>query len=126
MVTITQRAAARALELMAAENDPGLTSLRVAVEGGGCSGFQYALGFDGDPEPEDSVAELHGLRLVVDPHSLVLLDGADVDYVDGLQGAGFHIANPNVASACGCGTSFQPRESEDATSAHGDDCGCGA
>ena len=112
MVTITQRAAAKALELLAAENDPGLTCLRLAVEGGGCSGFQYALGFDGEPEPGDSVAEVHGLRLVVDAASLPLLDGADVDYVDGLQGAGFHIANPNVTASCGCGTSFQPRDGQ--------------
>ncbi len=109
MVTITPRAAAKALELLQAENDPGLTSLRVAVEGGGCSGFQYALGFDGEPEPGDEVAELYGLRVLVDPASLQLLDGAGVDYVDGLRGTGFQIENPNVASACGCGTSFQPR-----------------
>ena len=109
MVTITQRAAAKALELLAAENDPALTSLRVAVEGGGCSGLQYALGFDGDPEPGDAVAELHGLRVIVDPESLQLLDGAGLDYVDGLQGAGFQISNPNVEAACGCGSSFQAK-----------------
>jgi iron-sulfur cluster assembly protein len=111
MVTITPRAAAKALELMRAENDPGLSCLRVAVEGGGCSGFQYSLGFDGEPEPGDTVAELHGLRLVVDSDSLRLLDGAGVDYVDGLRGTGFQIDNPNVESSCGCGTSFQPRGS---------------
>jgi iron-sulfur cluster assembly protein len=109
MVTITPRAAAKALELMRAENDPGLCSLRVAVEGGGCSGFQYSLGFDGQPEPDDMVAEQHGLRLLVDAASLPLLDGAGVDYVDGLSGTGFQIDNPNVGSSCGCGTSFQPR-----------------
>ena len=119
-MTITPRAAARALELLAAENDPGLTCLRVSVEGGGCSGFQYALGFDGDPAPGDSVAELHGLRLVVDARSLELLDGADVDYEDGLQGTGFRIANPNVTASCGCGESFQPREAAAETAAHHD------
>ena len=111
MVTITPRAAAKALELMRAENDPGLSCLRVAVEGGGCSGFQYSLGFDGEPEPGDTVAELHGLRVVVDSDSLRLLDGAGVDYVDSLRGTGFQIDNPNVESSCGCGTSFQPRAS---------------
>jgi iron-sulfur cluster assembly protein len=123
MVTMTERAAARALQLLAAENDPSLTSLRVAVEGGGCSGFQYALGFDGDPEPGDAVVELHGLRVIVDPDSLALLDGAGLDYVDGLHGAGFQISNPNVTSACGCGSSFQPRETAEAAPAD-DGCGC--
>jgi iron-sulfur cluster assembly accessory protein len=124
MVTITPRAAAKALELLAAENDPGLTCLRVSVEGGGCSGFQYALGFDGEPEACDSVAELHGLRLVVDAHSLELLEGADVDYEDGLQGTGFRIANSNVSASCGCGESFQPREASAEAAAADDDCGC--
>ncbi|MGN6380703.1 MAG: HesB/IscA family protein [Gaiellales bacterium] len=125
MVTITPRAAAKALELLAAENDPSLTCLRVAVEGGGCSGFQYALGFDGEPEPGDAVAELHGLRLVVDPASMSLLEGAGVDYEDSLQGAGFRIENPNVSASCGCGESFQPREqAAHAAHAGGDDCGC--
>ena len=123
-MTITQRAAVKALELLAEENDPGLTSLRVAVEGGGCSGFQYALGFDGDPEPGDAVAELHGLRVIVDSESLQLLDGAGLDYVDGLQGAGFQISNPNVVASCGCGSSFQPRDAADAEPAAGGDCGC--
>jgi iron-sulfur cluster assembly protein len=126
MVTITERAAAKALQLLAAENDPALSSLRVAVEGGGCSGFQYALGFDGAPEPGDAVAELHGLRVIVDAESLPLLDGAGLDYLDGLQGAGFQISNPNMVAACGCGGSFQPREAVDAEPPADGDCGCAA
>jgi len=101
MVTITERAAVKA--------DPALTALRVAVEGGGCSGFQYALGFDAGPEEGDAVAELHGVRIVVDPYSLPYVDGAGVDYVDGLVDAGFRISNPNVEAACGCGSSFQAK-----------------
>jgi iron-sulfur cluster assembly accessory protein len=109
MVTITERAAAKVKELLAAEADPTLTSLRVAVEGGGCSGFQYALGFDTGPEDGDAVAELFGVRILVDGHSLPYLEGAGVDYVDGLTGAGFQITNPNVEAACGCGSSFQAK-----------------
>jgi iron-sulfur cluster assembly protein len=109
MVTITERAAVKVRELLEAEGDPTLTALRVAVEGGGCSGFQYALGFDAGPEDGDSVAELHGVRIVVDPYSLPYVKGADVDYVDGLVGAGFRITNPNVEAACGCGSSFQAK-----------------
>jgi iron-sulfur cluster assembly accessory protein len=125
MVQVTQRAAAKALELMAAENDPALTSLRLAVEGGGCSGYQYALGFDGDPAPGDAVAEQHGLRVLVDEHSRLLLDGAGVDYVEGLTGAGFQVTNPNMVAACGCGNSFLPRSEPDLAPAGGDaDCDC--
>ena len=83
-------------ELLEAENDPSLTSLRVAVEGGGCSGFQYALGFDSGPDDDDETCEMHGVRVVVDRSSLPYLTGADVDYIDGLIGAGFQINNPNV------------------------------
>jgi iron-sulfur cluster assembly accessory protein len=109
MVTITERAAAKVRELLLAEGDPELTALRVAVEGGGCSGFQYALGFDAGPEEGDAVVELHGVRIVVDPYSLPYVDGSDVDYVDGLTNAGFQITNPNVEAACGCGSSFQAK-----------------
>jgi iron-sulfur cluster assembly accessory protein len=109
MVTITERAAAKVRELLEAEGDPALTALRVAVEGGGCSGFQYALGFDAGPEEGDAVADLHGVRILVDPYSLQYLEGAGVDYVDGLTGAGFQITNPNVEAACGCGSSFQAK-----------------
>lgn len=109
MVTITEHAAAKALALLEAENDPTLTGLRVAVEGGGCSGFQYALGFDGQPEEGDRVELVHGLVVMIDSHSLEYLEGASIDYEDGLMEAGFRITNPNVVAACGCGTSFQAR-----------------
>jgi iron-sulfur cluster assembly protein len=109
MVTITERAAAKVKELLEAEGDPCLTALRVAVEGGGCSGLQYTLGFDAEPEEGDAVADVHGVRILVDRHSLPYLEDADVDYVNGLMGAGFQITNPNVEAACGCGSSFQAK-----------------
>jgi iron-sulfur cluster assembly protein len=125
MVHVTPRAAAKALQLMAAENDPSLTSLRLAVESGGCSGYQYALGFDGDPAPGDAVVHEHGLRLLVDERSRPLLEGAGVDYVEGLTGAGFQVSNPAMAASCGCGSSFQPRsEPELAPAAADAGCDC--
>src|ERR1700692_2387194 len=103
MVTITQRAAEKIKQLMAAENDPALTALRVAVEGGGCSGFQYALGFDAAADDNDEAWDSYGVRVIVDRFSLPYLAGSSVDYIDGLTGAGFQIENPNVVAACGCG-----------------------
>jgi iron-sulfur cluster assembly protein len=129
MVTITERAAEKIKELMAAENDPALTGLRVAVEGGGCSGFQYALGFDSAPDENDEAWDSHGVRVIVDRFSLPYLTGSSVDYIDGLTGAGFQIENPNVEAACGCGSSFQAKDEAPAAEmpAADDDCdtGCG-
>ena len=129
MVTITERAAAKVKELLEAENDPSLSALRVAVEGGGCSGFQYALGFDSAAEDNDESWEYHGVCVVVDRFSLPYLTGASVDYIDGLMGAGFQIDNPNVVAACGCGSSFQAKDevaAGDVPDAEGGcDTGCG-
>jgi iron-sulfur cluster assembly protein len=130
MVTITERAAEKIRELMAAENDPSLSALRVAVEGGGCSGFQYALGFDAAPDDNDEAWDSHGVRVIVDRFSLPYLQGSSVDYIDGLTGAGFQIENPNVVAACGCGSSFQAKDEAPVATlpeASGDcepDCGC--
>ena len=132
MITITDRAADKVREFMAAEDDDA-SALRIAIEGGGCSGFQYALGFDSGPQDGDEVVEMHGVTIVVDPFSLPYLKGADIDFVDGLNGTGFQISNPNVQAACGCGSSFQAREDGDeegepvATSAGGGGgcSGCG-
>src|SRR6185295_11556963 len=125
MVTLSERAAQKVRELLEAEGDPALTSLRVAVEGGGCSGFQYALGFDTGPDADDETYEMHGVRVVVDRASLPYLSGADVDYIDGLTGAGFQISNPNVVSACGCGSSFQAKDEVPAAALPDADDGCG-
>jgi iron-sulfur cluster assembly accessory protein len=104
MVTLTDNAVTKIGAIMMQEKQEG-KGLRIYVEGGGCSGFQYGFAFD-DPRDDDDVAEYPGFKLLVDPFSLTYLDGADVDYVDGLDGAGFRINNPNAAGSCGCGKSF--------------------
>lgn len=104
-VTLTSAAAAKVSELLAREEDEGLV-LRLGVRPGGCSGFSYEMFFDSAVDDADFVAETDGVKMVVDPESLEKLKGAEVDYRDGLQGAGFHIQNPNVERACGCGNSF--------------------
>ena len=122
MVTLTENAA-RKVRALAAE-DPEAAVLRVAVEGGGCSGFQYAIGFDTGPDADDLEVESHGVRVVVDPVSLPYLQGSEVDYVDGLMGAGFRFENPNVAGTCGCNSSFQAKEGvEGPYSPKADGCG---
>jgi iron-sulfur cluster assembly protein len=127
MVTVTESAAAKIRELMAQEPEGDVGVLRIAVQGGGCSGFQYALGFDRGPQDGDNEVEMHGVRVVVDPYSAPYITGAEIDYVDALMGAGFAINNPNVTAACGCGSSFQAKddvEGEPAT-AHAGGCGSG-
>jgi iron-sulfur cluster insertion protein len=103
-VGITPAAATRVAAIAAKQGKPAI--LRLSVEGGGCSGFQYKFGFADAVEADDSVAELDGTKLVVDPISLDLVRGAQVDFVDNLGGAHFTVINPNAASGCGCGTSF--------------------
>ncbi len=104
-VTMTAAAAAKVAELIAKEGDPTL-SLRLGVRPGGCSGFSYQLELDAAVDTTDVVNEFEGVRLVVDAESLGMVGGAEIDYRDGLQGAGFHINNPNVTRSCGCGNSF--------------------
>ena len=100
-------------EFLAAQSaDIQTAGLRVGVRGGGCSGFQYALAFDSQRDG-DEVFEDHGLRILVDTPSLPYVRGAIVDYVEGLQGAGFKVDNPNVIAACGCGSSFRGAEDEE-------------
>lgn len=100
--TVTPRAFARLSEIGAAEDGK---ALRVAVEGGGCSGFQYEIKLDA-PAGDDLVIEAEGERVIVDPVSLPFLSGAVIDFADELIGARFVIENPNATSSCGCGTSF--------------------
>ncbi len=104
-VTLTDVAAAKVAELLAQESDTGL-ALRVAVKPGGCSGYSYEMFFDSELADDDVVREFGGVRVVVDPASAELLTGATLEYSDGLQGAGFHITNPNATRTCGCGSSF--------------------
>ena len=113
MITFTDTGAEKVKEFLASQNADVTTSgLRVGVRGGGCSGFQYALAFDVQRDG-DTVFDSHGIRLLVDTQSLAYVSGAQVDYVDGLQGAGFQVNNPNVIAACGCGSSFRVADEEE-------------
>jgi iron-sulfur cluster assembly accessory protein len=105
VITLTDNAAAKVKSLIEAEGDPGL-ALRVAVRPGGCSGFSYEMFFDADRAADDLRQEISGVAIVVDPSSAELLQGAVLDFKDGLQGAGFAIENPNATRTCGCGNSF--------------------
>ncbi|HUR21397.1 MAG TPA: iron-sulfur cluster insertion protein ErpA [Vicinamibacterales bacterium] len=107
MINVTETAASKIAELLVEEGRLG-AGLRVFVQGGGCSGFQYGLMIDeGDGDAEaDQVFEVNGVRLLVDPISLRYLSGAEVDFVDNNMGGGFTIKNPNAKSTCGCGSSF--------------------
>lgn len=104
MITLTPRAA-RQIETMHADSGAGDKLLRVLVETGGCSGFQYGMSFD-EPKADDEQLESEGVKFVIDPTSLAYLDGSNIDFDDGLQGKGFEIQNPNAESTCGCGKSF--------------------
>ena len=114
-ITLTDKAAEKIGELLSGQSEGGEQALRVAVRGGGCSGFQYALAFD-KPKDDDNVFEVDGVSVVVDKVSMQFVFGSEVDYVEGLQGAGFQVNNPNVVAACGCGSSFQVKEEDAAPS----------
>jgi iron-sulfur cluster assembly protein/iron-sulfur cluster insertion protein len=105
VITVTDNAAAKVKSLIESEGDDAL-ALRVAVRPGGCSGFSYEMFFDSDIAADDLAHEIAGVRVVVDPSSAELLNGAVLDFKDGLQGAGFSIENPNATRSCGCGKSF--------------------
>ncbi|HET9507152.1 MAG TPA: iron-sulfur cluster insertion protein ErpA [Gaiellaceae bacterium] len=124
LVSLTPVAAEKVKELMAEDAEESLV-LRVAIQGGGCSGFQYGLGFDAGAVDDDIVTEQHGVTVVVDPHSAPYLKGAVVDFLSGLQESGFKIDNPNAAASCGCGHSFTVAEGEEAADANGGACGSG-
>ena len=101
----TQAAASKVSELIAEEDNQEL-KLRVYVQGGGCSGFQYGFTFDEDQQDDDTTVDKDGVRLLVDPMSFQYLIGAKIDYKDDIDGARFIINNPNATSTCGCGSSF--------------------
>ena len=105
MINVTQVAASKISELLA-EEQKAQSGLRVFVQGGGCSGFQYGLMIEGDPNDSDQVFESNGVKLYVDPVSLSYLKAAEVDFVESVTGGGFTIKNPNAKSTCGCGSSF--------------------
>ena len=110
VLTVTPSAVQMISTLLEQRNIPGY-ALRVFVSGGGCSGLQYGMAFEAAPRDFDAVVEPgNGVRLLVDPTSLMYLEGATIDYVDSLMGGGFRIENPNAVSTCGCGHSFRTKD----------------
>lgn len=103
-VSVTERAANRIAEIVAGE--PAGTALRVSVEGGGCSGFQYKFDLVTDEASDDFVIEKSGIKVLIDPMSLDYMAGSEIDFVNDLVGASFKVQNPNATASCGCGTSF--------------------
>lgn len=104
MLTLTPAAAKRVAWIAEKQSQPAI--LRLSVEGGGCSGFQYKFDLSQDADSDDSVSETDGVKLVVDPISLDLVSGSTVDFVESLGGAAFKVENPQAAAGCGCGSSF--------------------
>lgn len=113
MLTLTDLAAEKVKDYLTGQgksiDDAGL---RVGVKGGGCSGFTYSLALD-EQRDGDHIFETHGIKVLVDENSLRYVDQSEVDYIEGLTGAGFQVNNPNVVAACGCGSSFRVKEEEE-------------
>ena len=106
-VTLTEKAATEVKKIITEQNLPEGTVLRVGVQGGGCSGFSYSLGFDTSTSEKDRIQDVHGVKLAVEKKFDPYLEGTVVDYYDGLEKRGFVFNNPNVVKSCGCGSSFQ-------------------
>ena len=104
-VTLTTKAVDKVKEILGMQ-DPQPAGLRISVVGGGCSGFSYSMAFETAPNMLDKTLNFEGLKVFVDQASLLYLDGAEVDYVESIEGSGFKFSNPNVKSTCGCGSSF--------------------
>jgi len=105
MIQLTERAVEKVQEIISSQ-EPSPAGLRISVVGGGCSGFSYSMAFENNPGMLDKTYSYSGLKVFVDQASLLYLDGAEVDYVESLEGSGFKFNNPNVKSTCGCGSSF--------------------
>ncbi|PID84783.1 MAG: iron-sulfur cluster insertion protein ErpA [Chloroflexi bacterium] len=118
-ITITDDALAVVRKLLEEKNVPD-HGLRVFVAGGGCSGLQYGMALEAEPRPYDQVIENDGVKVFIDPTSMMYLNGAVIDYEDSIMGGGFKIDNPNAVSTCGCGTSFKTEDSQGAACS-----GCG-
>jgi len=126
LISLTPPAATKIKELLAEEPDGNTLVLRVAIQGGGCSGFQYGLGFDSSAAEGDIELELEGVPVVIDPFSAPYLRGTTIDFLNTIQESGFKIENPNAVSSCGCGHSFQVDESEELPEdTHMGGCGSG-
>lgn len=106
MIQLTNNAVGKVKEILSGQ-EPQPAGLRIAVVGGGCSGFSYSMAFENTPGLLDKTYEFEGLKVFIDQASMLYLDGAEVDYVETLEGAGFKFNNPHVKSTCGCGSSFQ-------------------
>src|SRR6266550_4307476 len=105
MVQMTERAIGKVKEIMSSQ-EPSPAGLRISVVGGGCSGFSYSMAFENSPNMLDKTYNFSGLKVFIDQASMLYLDGAEVDYVESLEGSGFKFSNPQVKSTCGCGSSF--------------------
>lgn len=117
-INLTQAAAEAVRDLLAKRNLEDY-ALRVFVQGGGCSGFQYGMALDNNIREEDAVFENYGIKVLVDEVSINYLNGATIDYVDELMGSGFKIENPNAVASCGCGSSFRTKDSAEAAGGGG-------
>ena len=106
MITLTEKATTKVTEVLG-EQTENFVGIRLAVSGGGCSGFQYAMDLERESRQGDQIVEINGFKVFVDEQSLLYLEGTQIDYVENIQGAGFKFNNPNVTGTCGCGESFQ-------------------
>lgn len=123
IITVTPLAVDKISSLLA-EKELTDHGLRVFVSGGGCSGLQYGMAFEGNPRESDSIVEVGGIKVIIDPVSLPYLQGSCIDFVDNLMGGGFAIDNPNAVSSCGCGHSFRTTDSEGGHQHSGGGCSC--
>ena len=125
VVTLTPSGAQAVQGLLQKRNLPtNEYALRVFIQGGGCSGFQYGMALEGKPRETDYSFSYEGVRVVVDEVSMEYLRGATIDYVDDIMGSGFKIENPNAVASCGCGSSFRTKDSGAASQSSGGGCGC--
>ncbi len=105
MLTLTENAQKAVSRFISGAEEP-VTGLRIGIAGGGCSGFQYTMALEKNPEDDDTVLDIADFKVYVDPHSAPLLAGVSVDFLDGLEGSGFKFENPNATNSCACGSSF--------------------
>ena len=117
-LTLTERAAVKVRDLMAQEPAGEAEVLRVAIQGGGCGGFEYQLGFDRGATSDDAELEFYGVKVVVDPASAPYLKGSTIDFVESLKESGFKVDNPNASGSCGCGHSFHVADGDDPACGH--------
>lgn len=123
-INLTDSAVATVRNLLVQKEVPN-HGLRVFVSGGGCSGMQYGMALEAEPRSYDHVIERDGVRVFIDPTSMMYLNNATIDYEESIMGGGFKIENPNAASSCGCGHSFKAQGQSDAYASAGGGCGCG-